>query len=119
MEGQTFRNSQEPQQDHTVAVCTAHIVVNVPDGHVQWPILVVACCHRNCCFVAAENYRDKHRPMVVRILSNNILQCDNGSMVNQLAKIYRRLSYSMFPGPISGHKILEPMVAFRIVFLNG
>ena len=62
-------------------MCTTGIVVNDPDRHVHWPILIVAGRHRYGCLVTPKYNRHEHGPVCVGIVGDNVLhrQLVNGA----------------------------------------
>jgi hypothetical protein len=54
-------------------MCTPYIVMYVTDGHVDWPVDVVAGSDRDSRLVAAKNDGDEHRPDCVGVFSDRIL----------------------------------------------
>ena len=94
-------------------MCMLSVVVNVSDGHVQWPVFVLACGHWNHRLVTSKNNRYEHWSMCSWVLRNDILctlsECAKFKCVSYM--------YHLLPRPISGHKMLKVMVIICVMFL--
>ena len=53
---------------------TPYAIVYIPNGNIQWVVLIMASCYRHCCLVTSEYNGNKRGPVHLLISRNNGLQ---------------------------------------------
>ena len=92
-------------------MCSAYIVVYVPNWEIYWPVFIISGANRHCCLIAAQYNGYKHRSMRRWIFCYHILDNTDISRGAAVSEGTNRLS----PSPVTRHHILEVMDSIKIL----
>jgi hypothetical protein len=105
----------EAKKDDAVSMSAPSIVVDIPDRHIDWPILIVSRCDRYCGLITAEDDRNEYSTMRGWIFTDFILL---QILVSRSCNRTNTKTYRLSPCPISGHKVLKYMAAIGVIVIR-
>lgn len=69
----TLWNGQKAKKHDTIPVCTPHVIPNVTNRYIDWPIVSLASSDGDGCLITSENNRDQECPFIFGVVDNDLI----------------------------------------------